>query len=181
MGTTRRATRTDITPAWVYQKYVVEGLSWAAIYREHGVSPTRLARFLRETGYSRKRSSWNADTKGLTKANRTSFKVGQPGTRVFGRHVPVQGEHHWNWKGGITRETIRLRQSADYRDWRKAVFERDDYTCQHCRERGGRLSADHIKPWSTHPALRYEVSNGRTLCWPKCHRVVGWSPWKDQN
>lgn len=61
--------------------------------------------------------------------------------------------------------------SARYRTWRKAVFERDDYTCQGegCGSRGGELNADHIKPFSTHPELRFKVSNGRTLCVP-CHK-----------
>lgn len=59
-------------------------------------------------------------------------------------------------------------QTFEYKEWRRAVFVRDAYTCVECGQRGGRLHADHIKPWSTHPALRYEVSNGRTMCVP-CH------------
>jgi 5-methylcytosine-specific restriction endonuclease McrA len=53
-------------------------------------------------------------------------------------------------------------------DWRKAVFSRDDFTCQICGIKGGYLEADHIKPFSTHHDLRFELSNGRTLCRP-CH------------
>jgi 5-methylcytosine-specific restriction endonuclease McrA len=53
--------------------------------------------------------------------------------------------------------------------WRKAVFERDDYTCQMCGIRGTQLNADHIKPFRFFPALRWELANGRTLCVP-CHR-----------
>ncbi len=58
---------------------------------------------------------------------------------------------------------------APYKLWRKAVFDRDGYTCQHCGEKGGRLNADHIMKWSDYPELRYDVSNGRTLC-QDCHR-----------
>ena len=63
------------------------------------------------------------------------------------------------------------------RDWRTLVFERDNYTCQHCQRRGGRLQADHIKPYKEFPELRHELSNGRTLCVP-CHQktpTYGWS------
>lgn len=61
-------------------------------------------------------------------------------------------------------------QSFDYKTWRRAVFERDDYTCQHCGQRGnGTLEADHIKPWALFKELRYDVNNGRTLC-KSCHR-----------
>lgn len=62
-----------------------------------------------------------------------------------------------------------IKQSYDYKMWRKAVFERDDYTCQFCKQRGGELQADHIKPQSVFPELRFDISNGRTLCRP-CHQ-----------
>jgi 5-methylcytosine-specific restriction endonuclease McrA len=54
-------------------------------------------------------------------------------------------------------------------EWRKQVFERDDYTCLHCDERGGKLNADHILPVYLFPELILEISNGRTLC-KKCHK-----------
>ena len=57
----------------------------------------------------------------------------------------------------------------EYREWRKQVFSRDNYTCQCCGKHGVPFHADHIKPWRTHPEERYNVSNGRTLCIP-CHR-----------
>lgn len=53
--------------------------------------------------------------------------------------------------------------------WRKAVFERDDYTCQICGVRGVQIQADHIKPYRFFPNLRWELSNGRVLCVP-CHK-----------
>jgi 5-methylcytosine-specific restriction endonuclease McrA len=62
----------------------------------------------------------------------------------------------------------RIRASVEYRAWRLAVFTRDDYTCQMCHTRGGTLQADHIKPFSLFPELRFEVDNGRTLCLD-CH------------
>ena len=61
-----------------------------------------------------------------------------------------------------------IKQSFEYRYWRKSVFERDDYTCQTCSIRGGELQADHVKPQSIFPELRFDISNGRTLCKP-CH------------
>lgn len=60
------------------------------------------------------------------------------------------------------------RYSQEAKEWRALVFKRDDYTCQVCHKRGGYLEADHIKPWAFFPKLRFELSNGRTLC-RGCH------------
>lgn len=81
------------------------------------------------------------------------------------------GENHPNWKGGITPIKRKLRNSLDYEEWRKSVFERDNYTCQGCGTIGEYLHADHIKSFSDNPELRFEVSNGRTLCVP-CHYKI---------
>lgn len=70
---------------------------------------------------------------------------------------------------GKTEQSRRDRNSKKTADWRNAVFARDDFTCQHCGTRGGKLNADHIKPWSRFPELRHDLSNGRTLCVP-CHK-----------
>ena len=72
---------------------------------------------------------------------------------------------------GITAENEKVRKSTPYKQWRTAVFERDDYTCQFCNERGGELHADHIKPFALFPELRLDIDNGRTLC-ADCHRTT---------
>lgn len=65
----------------------------------------------------------------------------------------------------------RDRGTIQYVAWRKKVFERDNYTCQKCGEKGGILNAHHIVHWAVCAEKRYEVSNGITLC-EKCHRLV---------
>src|ERR1700723_1287378 len=43
--------------------------------------------------------------------------------------------------------------------WRKAVFKRDGYKCQHCGT-DKKLCAHHIVEWFNDESLRYVVSNG---------------------
>lgn len=80
-------------------------------------------------------------------------------------------------KNGFTKHQIDrcLRSSKECEDWRKAIFERDNYTCQFCGIRNHKglgqsvkLEADHIKPFAYFPKLRFVLDNGRTLCRP-CH------------
>src|SRR3990167_10624054 len=61
------------------------------------------------------------------------------------------------------------RKTLEYRLWREAIFLRDNHTCIWCGQRGGKLQADHIKPFSLYPALRFALDNGRTLC-VSCHK-----------
>jgi hypothetical protein len=79
------------------------------------------------------------------------------------------GRENPNWKGGVTPIARALRNSPAMKAWRRAVFERDAYTCQECGQKGGELQADHCYPFSIWPQWAFKVENGRTLCKP-CHR-----------
>jgi len=116
-----------------------------------------------------KRPAWN---KGIKKS-------GMSGRKMTNEHKEKirkanSGENAPNWKGGVTPELNRLRRISAYKEWRKSVFERDGYTCKVCGIKSSagsrvRLNADHIKQFAYYPDLRFDVSNGRTLCEP-CHR-----------
>jgi hypothetical protein len=100
----------------------------------------------------------------------------RPDLSVMNKLNPRRGPLSSNWKGGITPINKIIRGSVEYIEWRKSVFERDNYTCVFCGARNGNgrtvvLNADHIKPFATYPELRLELSNGRTLCRP-CHKTT---------
>lgn len=89
--------------------------------------------------------------------------------------LKMRGEKHWKWiKNRIKLKKKRFNNSereSKAETWRKDIFERDNYICQICGIRGGKLNAHHIKSWSNFPKLRFELSNGVTLC-QKCHKLI---------
>ena len=75
---------------------------------------------------------------------------------------------------GVVKEKKRYyhtTSTAEYRQWRLSVFERDGYMCQSCEQIGGYLQAHHIKSWVKYEKLRYKLTNGITLC-QECHKLV---------
>ena len=100
----------------------------------------------------------------------------------------IIGSNNPNWKGGKTKLSQQIRNSAEYSFWRMSVFKRDFFTCQHCgaKNRKGEkyiFDADHIYPFSKilddfnitsieesiSCEKLWDIENGRTLC-RDCHK-----------
>ena len=99
--------------------------------------------------------------------------------------------------GRVTPLYELIKESSQYKNWRKKVFKRDNYTCQDCFERGIELQAHHKKAFSiilaeflkeydqfspiedketlVRLATKYQpfwdITNGKTLCL-KCHKKI---------
>lgn len=119
---------------------------------------------------TRKKLSIIASNRPITwRENARKAHLGQI-TWQTGKKCPqISGKNHWNWQGGKTDIIQKLRNSPEYKLWREAVFERDNFTCIWCGDnKGGNLQADHIKPFCDYPELRFAIDNGRTLC-KSCH------------
>lgn len=124
---------------------------------------------------------WNKDTHGLMNIwnkgkkypapwlEEHRFQKGYLSPKKGKPQLEIKGERNGNWKGGNSgSERHRAMGGIEYKLWRADVFERDNYTCQKCNAKGIYLHADHIKEWAKYPELRYDVSNGQTLC-NSCH------------
>lgn len=85
--------------------------------------------------------------------------------------IPAKkGKNNINWKGGITPKNHLIRWQSQSRLWCKAVFKRDNFTCQKCRNhKGGNLNAHHINNFADFIKLRFVIDNGITLC-KDCHK-----------
>ena len=79
------------------------------------------------------------------------------------------GKNHYNWQGGITSISEKIRKSIEYKKWRRDVFIRDEFTCQDCGKTHIYIVAHHIKDFSKYLKLRLNINNGKTLC-KDCHK-----------
>lgn len=142
-----------------------------------------------KTAFKKGFTPWNKDKKGCyseetikeMKKSRLGHKLSESGKQKL--RILYQGEKCRFWKGGITPLNTRIRQCFEYRQWRSDVFTRDNFTCQKCGVRGGKLEADHYPKMFSDILREYQVktmeqalnceelwniNNGRTLCL-KCH------------
>lgn len=105
-------------------------------------------------------NSSNTKSCGCMKAD---FEVRKTRSAIL-RRIPIE-----DWDGFLTTDSMRGRVGKRYDEWRRAVYERDNYTCRCCGcKKGGSLEAHHIYSFSEYKKLRYDVNNGITLC-KNCH------------
>jgi|SRR3990167_544123 len=123
-------------------------------------------------------------------------KIGQKSFRKGKSYPEISGNKHWKWKGGITPLAEIIRNFFEMGEWKKQIFQRDNFTCQKCFRRGSIvLHSHHIKSFNLilqeflqeysqfspmedketliRLAITYkpfwDINNGKTLC-KKCHR-----------
>ena len=76
------------------------------------------------------------------------------------------GSKNWKWIEDRSKVVNQdERNSEKYKEWRKKVIERDRYKCKiNNKDCGGKIEVHHILSWRDYPELRYNVTNGITLC-----------------
>lgn len=114
------------------------------------------------------------DCGNISESNNYSLRIGGTnscGCLKFNNFDNIEravGENHGNWKGGISGQRQKLMSTKVYKTWRTEIYERDNYTCQKCKQVGYKLRAHHIESYAEHENKRCDVDNGVTLC-DKCH------------
>ena len=87
----------------------------------------------------------------------------------------LKGEKHPNWNPNLTEKDRKANNSRSsekmYRNTRKLVLKRDDYTCQCCGKKNKKgMRVHHLNSFSTHKNERYDLNNLITLC-DHCHDI----------
>jgi 5-methylcytosine-specific restriction endonuclease McrA len=84
--------------------------------------------------------------------------------------IMPRGKNHYKYNSLLTdydREDKRT--NPKYIKWKKLVFERDEYICQVCFQKGGKLNPHHLNSFHYFENDRYVLDNGITLC-EDCHQ-----------
>lgn len=106
-----------------------------------------------------------------------------PGTpsqaRVRAARRAISKRKNRGWRA-IRRDALRVL-------WAEVVKTRDGFACRKCgrsKEQGWQIHGSHILGAGAHANIKYEVSNGLTLC-ARCHRffhdhTAEWDSWVKQ-
>ena len=156
------------------------GLSSTQVEEMLGCCARMVYAWVKEKGISRSISE-ALKIRGITPPSQKGVK------RSLETRLKISGERNHFWRGGVAPLRKRIRMSMKTREWRKAVFDRDNYTCQNCGLRsmaGARLTlnAHHKVPFvellrkfkidTFEKAMAckelWELENGVTLC-VDCH------------
>ena len=155
----------------LYNLYFVQHLTSSQIGEMYNVSDGTIISLIKKYGYKIPTRSeliniYYNEKNGYEKVRKTqSTMENRIKSSCRQRGISIE-----EFKGFSTNEQHMARNNTFYKEWVINVFKRDNYTCQCCGKRGGNLNAHHLYNFSEYEELRYEVSNGITLC-EKCHLI----------
>lgn len=168
---------------WLNEQYTIKGLSTTDIGEVLGKDPSTIAYWLRKLNIPRR--SVGSMSEQRIMRNRISVVCFYCGKEFFKSPARANrrekhfcshrcselynsGENNVNYKGFRVDQTGRV--SHEYRQWRRQVLERDNFTCQNCGNKKN-LHVHHLLQYAEYEDLRVDIDNGITLC-KKCHYEV---------
>lgn len=183
-----------VTKEWLEQKYSVEKMDCTQISKIVHRDPKSVWNWLKDFGIETRKRGTTGNGRyaigkphNLTDAGRRKLSRMAKSARKKDGHVPYlkNGVHHLkgkrgadtpNWKGGITPERQAFYSSLQWKRAVKAVWKRDNATCQRCGKHHnttktrGTFCIHHIVGFEN-KKLRARVSNLVLLCRP-CHLFI---------
>ena len=170
---------------WLVEQYVIKNLSMREIALICNISPdsirTRLSRFdipIRDRASANKLAYNKGIPKKSTRELKNAHENKKTGSKI---ECIVCGKIVYRTKSkintskfcSITCRNIYLRENAnrnqfwrdypEYKEWRKFVYKRDFWKCKICGSKKN-INAHHIYNGANYTNLRFDITNGITLC-----------------
>ena len=164
------------------RKYCSQECYWADKKKRGLIPPSRKGSKLTKK-HKKRLSEYNKGRK-HSKEMKEKSRIAKLGKKnpMYGK----TGNKHPQWVGSkIKCFNKRIRKCLQYIQWRSDIFQRDNWICQTCNIKGGKLQAHHIKPFvvilqdnnikTFEQAIDckelWDINNGVTLC-EDCHKLT---------
>jgi len=147
---------------WLRHRYIIKKLSTISIAEEIGASPKVVSTWIHRHGIPIRTLSESTKGRRMSDEQRALLSKVKKGR--------YRGALNPNWRGGKVTKYQRERTSYKAKKWSLDVRSRDGNACVDCGASDVLLHAHHIKSFKEFPELRYDLSNGVTVC-PSCHQA----------
>jgi len=127
--------------------------------------------FVPSGGFKKGMTPWNKGKTGMPWLGRKRVFTEDWKRHLSEAQIGKKGKLSNAYRHGKSKEYLLIRGSKKMKEWKIKVFKRDDFTCQKCGKKGIYLEAHHINGFAEFPELRFDVSNGITLC-KNCHKLT---------
>jgi thymidylate synthase (FAD) len=154
---------------WLRARYHDEGLQQHEIAALAGVSGATIRAWVRRYRLQKPLGSWTLGREPWNKGRR--YRAGWAHSEETRRRLSEakRGPGNPQWRGGVTRRAVSLRQEAHRR--RPEVLARGGYRCRLCGARSNELTLHHILPIWARPDLSADPGNLAAVCRP-CHLSI---------
>src|SRR3990167_1068585 len=122
---------------WLYDKYVVKRMYLRDIAELCGTVDSTVLRWV---------NNFNLPKITLSMRHKEEPRLWKRFHEASRHKNRPRGEKHWKYTPFGQRTHSQLYDSKDYDLWKKAVHERDNYTCASCGIKSHSLDAHHILP-----------------------------------
>ena len=151
----------NITKQFMFDEYITKIKSLEQIAKDMGCSSSTIHKYLKKYDIQTRSNSEANTGRKFSDEHRKNISEAKKG-KYCGKDSP-------NYNPNLTDEDrIDRRHIPGYREWVKAVYRLDFWTCRKCGSKKN-IQAHHIEDYGSNPKVRTEVSNGITLC-EICHR-----------
>jgi len=152
---------------WLEEHYIKKNLYQNQVAELAGVSSHTIKKWVKIFELNKGMvGCYRGDTWNKGKTYRTRPKTNSERLAISKR---MKGEKNHRWKGGKRRPANNIGRIT-----RRKIYERDDFTCQLCKKKGGTLTVHHIIPSWYDSNIFWEIDNLTTIC-RKCHYEVNGS------